>query len=45
MNTETLKRLHNVYEDMILGNIEMAHKDLGEIINEQYLITDNKLNK
>ena len=35
MQLKQLIRLHNVYDDMILGNIEMAHKELGKILNEQ----------
>jgi hypothetical protein len=38
MDIETIKRLHTVHEDMILGNIEYAHKQLGKILTEQYLI-------
>ena len=41
MNIEIIKRLHNVYDDMILGNIELAHKELGKILNdEQLTLTD-----
>ena len=37
MNIETIKRLHNVYDDMIVGNIELAHKELGKILNDEQL--------
>mgnify|MGYP003625054049 CR=1 FL=1 len=37
MDIETIKRLHSVYDDMILGNMQLAHKELGKIINDQYL--------
>ena len=41
MNIEIIKRLHNVYDDMILGNIELAHKELGKILNDKQLtLTD-----
>jgi hypothetical protein len=38
MDIETIKRLHTVHEDIILGNIEYAHSELGKILTEQYLI-------
>ena len=40
LNIETIKRLHTIYEDMILGNIKEAHKDLSIILEEQYLILE-----
>lgn len=41
MNMEIIKRLHNVYDDMILGNIELAHKELGKILNDKQLTLTN----
>ena len=37
MDKETLKKLHTIYEDMLLGNLEYAHKELGKIINKTEL--------
>jgi hypothetical protein len=37
----TFKKLHTIYEDMLLGNIEYAHEELGKIINNKQLtLTD-----
>ena len=41
MDIETIKRLHNVLDDITLGNNDLAFTELGKIINEQYLtLTD-----
>ena len=42
MDVEIIKRLHTIYEDMSLGNIEYAHEELNKILTEQYLILEEK---
>jgi len=38
IDIETLKRLHNVYDDLILGNVELSFNELGKILREEQLI-------
>jgi hypothetical protein len=40
LDTETIKRLHTIQEDMMLGNIQYAYIELGKILNEQYEIIE-----
>ena len=35
MNIKTLKILSNIYDNIILGHIELAHKKLASLIKEQ----------
>jgi hypothetical protein len=42
MEVGILIRLHNVYDNMILGHIELAHKELGEVLTSAYFNKPNE---
>ena len=43
MTIETIKRLHNVLDDIMLGNNDLALAELTKILNEQYAIIDSDI--
>lgn len=39
IDKETLIKIHNAYENLYLGHIELAYDELGEILEKQLKLT------
>lgn len=44
IDLNTLKRIHSIYDNLALGNKEIAYTDLGKILTEKQCIINDVIN-